>query len=106
MRPVPYYSTKIMRSGYKEKPITDIATELQRSPKSIYNWLNRRKLLKRPRYSEMEIYMLQNFPVKTVAQFIPHKSVNALKIKKSRLTQSPSISFNLPQSELPCIHVI
>lgn len=41
-----------------------------------------------PNYTEMGLYLLQNFNYRLCAEFIKHKSLNALKIKQWRLPKA------------------
>jgi len=66
----------------------EIAEIIGKKPKTVAAWLANRGLLKRPNYTETEIYILQNFHVHNCAQFIPNKSINALKIKQCRLRKA------------------
>ncbi len=63
----------------------DIAALIGKNENQVFAFLSRQHIRKIPNYTEMEIYMLQNFPVNICAPFIPHKTFNALKIKKSRI---------------------
>lgn len=68
--------------------VKDIAALLRRNPKVLYNYLaqNRKKL--RPRYNDIELYMLQEFSAKNTSQFI-NRTINALRIKKHRIRCKP-----------------
>ena len=72
-------------ANFKKIPYRQISSMLGKSEKSISGRLCKSGYKKCPNYTEMEIYMLQNFPVRIVSPFIPHKSFNALKIKKCRI---------------------
>ncbi len=66
-------------------PIRKVAEILHKNPDTVNGWLLSHGYKKCPNYTEMECYLLSNFSVNACAQFIPHKSKNALKIKGWRL---------------------
>lgn len=70
---------------YESTKIPDIAKKIRAKPKNVYNWLEYRKLKKRPRWGETEVYLVENFGVQS-KPFV-NKSVNAIRIKKSRLSK-------------------
>lgn len=75
-------------NNYRHKTIIEIAKYLEKNPKSIYEFLRRRKLHKNRRYTENEEYLLNNFTVDAAKEFIPNKSLNALKLKQWRLKRN------------------
>lgn len=80
---------------FKEKQHAEIAAELEKSPKAVAEWLRTHGMKKCPNYTEMEIYLLSNFKAKYCQQYIPHKTLNALKIKQCRLKRSTRASASI-----------
>lgn len=84
-------STILAVNNFKKLTHAEIAKNLDKNPKAVSEWLRSRGFLKCPNYTETEIYILENFPAKNCTQFIPHKSLNALRIKKHRILKLPHI---------------
>lgn len=82
------YSEFYIKQNYRSCTHAQIAERLNKKPKTVSEYLRKRGLKKCPNYTEMEIYMLANFSVKHCANFITHKSINALKIKKWRINKA------------------
>lgn len=74
-----------MVNNFREMPIRKVAEMLNKNPDTVNNWLLQHGYKKCPNYTEMEVYLLENFSVTNCSQIITHKSKNALKIKKWRL---------------------
>lgn len=70
---------------YKNEPIKNIAKDLNRNADTVNNWLIQHGFKKRPRYTEMENYIILNFNPKSCSEILTHKTLNAIKIKRSRL---------------------
>jgi hypothetical protein len=88
---MPKWTTRqklIAIANYKTKDYRQIGDMIGKSPNQIHSFLARNNFKKIPDYSEMEDYMLLNFPAKLCAQFIPKKTLNALKIKQCRLRKN------------------
>jgi len=79
-------------ANYKKKDYLSIARQIGKKPDQVFALLSRNHIKKIPNYTEMETYILQNFPVKVCAQFIPHKTINALKIKQCRLRKCTPVN--------------
>lgn len=89
----------IALANFKKEPYSAIAQKTGISEKAISRIVRTHGLAKCPDYTETEEYILIHFHVLLCAPFIPHKTINALKIKQSRLRrQSPSVSINHNQS--------
>ena len=71
--------------NYKRGDITKEAKKIGIDKDFYIQRLTRHKIKHIPRYSDTEIYLLENFDYKHCAKYIPHKSLNALKIKQWRL---------------------
>lgn len=82
------YQQFYMKSNFRSCTHNQIAEHLNKNPKTVAEWLRRHGLTKCSNYTEMELYMLSNFSAKHCLQFIPHKSLNALKIKQCRIRKS------------------
>lgn len=80
---------------YKERKHSDIAAEIGKSPKAVSQWLRIHGFQKCPNYTEMETYLLANFTASHCLAFIPHKSINALKIKQCRMRQLTRASVSM-----------
>lgn len=78
------FEKSLILGNIKDFTVKEIAKMINRPAKSIYNWLKKRNIKKMRRYGDTELYMIQNFDVNNVKQFITDKSVNALRIKKCR----------------------
>jgi len=70
---------------YKRGDITLQAKRLGLRPKTLLEKRRLKRVLVIPQYTDIEIYLLKNFNYKHCAEFIKHKSLNALKIKQWRL---------------------
>ena len=70
---------------YKRGDLTNDAKRIGIDRDLYISRLNTKGIKHIPRYSDTEIYMLENFDYKICAQHIKHKSLNALKIKQWRL---------------------
>ena len=75
----------LILGNIKDFTVKEIAKMVNKPEKSIYNWLKKHNIKKIRRYGDTELYMIQNFDVRNVKQFITDKSVNALRIKQCRL---------------------
>lgn len=75
----------IALSNFNKMTHEEISEKIGKSPSAVAEWLRLRGHLKRPNYTETEVFLLENFPVNHCAPFIPHKTKNALRIKKHRL---------------------
>ncbi len=82
---LPLHDRMIMINNFREMPIRKVAEILNKNPDTVNNWLLQHGYKKCPNYTEMEVYLLENFSVANCSQIITHKSKNALKIKKWRL---------------------
>jgi IS30 family transposase len=82
---LPLSQRTLMISNFRDMSIREIAKMLNKNPGTVNNWLLRHGYKKRPRYTEMECFLLENFTVNHCSQIITHKTKNALKIKKWRL---------------------
>lgn len=87
MRPWSGYCTNRAKH-YRHKTHAEIAAEIEKSPKAVAEWLRTHGLRKCPNYTENETYLLANFPASQCQPFIPHKSLNALRIKQWRIRSS------------------
>lgn len=73
---------------------SEIAGIIGKRAKTVSEYLRRRGLKKCQNYTDTEIYILLHFDIKVCKQFIQHKSLNALKIKKWRL-KNASVRNNI-----------
>lgn len=88
MKKYNFHEATMAIKGYKHLPITEIAKDINRNPKAVYEWLRKTGYKKRPRYSEMECFLLLNYNINACKQVIPYKSLNALRIKQWRLRKA------------------
>lgn len=72
-------------ANYKKKTYRELSEKLGKSETAISLFLCSQGVVKCRNYTETETYLLENFPARQCAQFIPHKSLNAIKIKQSRI---------------------
>lgn len=78
-------SANFILSNYKKMDIAEIARHIGKKPKTVNAWLNRNGYYKRPNYTETETFLLTHFPAKLCKPFIPHKSSEALRVKRFRI---------------------
>ena len=83
-RPFTTKDRNLVQAMAGQVAVNQIAAMLGRNPKVIYNYLERNGKKLRPRYNDMEHYMLEEFSVSNASQFI-NRSANALRIKKHRI---------------------
>lgn len=73
---------------YQRGEITNQAKRLGIRPKTLLEKRRKKRQLVIPQYTEMELFLLENFDYKHCAKIITHKSINALKIKQWRMKRT------------------
>lgn len=86
------YQIRFAKQHYRTKSHREIANTIGKTPEQVASWLERHGYIKSPNFTSTENLLIMELTPRAAHVYIPHKSLNAIKIQKCRLKKLSTLA--------------